>query len=125
MNKISSKKLLNTKWTAVTPSSKERHFLITKLVFNCKLATHVSQDNPGIIRIYQHGAEEQFASMAITTPGTSFEQAVNVEILGSNNASRTMIIDCYDDVNAVQNNICELHGHLTVYGVPYTTLRAT
>ena len=34
MNKISSKKLLNTKWTAVTPSSKERHFLITKLVFN-------------------------------------------------------------------------------------------
>ena len=34
MNKISSKKLLNTKWTAVTPSSKEKHFLITKLVFD-------------------------------------------------------------------------------------------
>ena len=34
MNKISSKKLLNTKWTAVIPSSKEKHFLITKLVFD-------------------------------------------------------------------------------------------
>ena len=34
MNKISSKKLLNTKWTLVTPSSKEKHFLITKLVFD-------------------------------------------------------------------------------------------
>jgi tryptophan-rich hypothetical protein len=34
MNKISSKKLLNTKWTAVTPNSKEKHFLITKLVFD-------------------------------------------------------------------------------------------
>jgi len=34
MNKISSKKLLNTKWTAVTPSGKEKHFLITKLVFD-------------------------------------------------------------------------------------------
>ncbi|MBT4245485.1 MAG: TIGR02450 family Trp-rich protein, partial [Gammaproteobacteria bacterium] len=29
------------KWTAVTPSSKERHFLITKLVFNEKdIVTH-------------------------------------------------------------------------------------
>jgi len=34
MNKISSKKLLNTKWTAVTPNSKEKHFLITKLEFD-------------------------------------------------------------------------------------------
>ena len=41
MNKISSKKLLNTKWTAVTPSNKERHFLIIKLVFNEKdIVTH-------------------------------------------------------------------------------------
>lgn len=34
MNKISSKKLLNSKWTAITPSNKEKHFLITKLVFD-------------------------------------------------------------------------------------------
>lgn len=26
------KKLLNSKWTAVTPSNKEKHFIVTKLV---------------------------------------------------------------------------------------------
>jgi|TARA_B110000091_G_scaffold19001_1_gene17890 tryptophan-rich hypothetical protein len=34
MNKISSKKLLNSKWTAVSPSIKEKHFLISKLEFD-------------------------------------------------------------------------------------------
>ena len=34
MNKISSKKLLNTKWTAVSPYNKEKHFLVTKLEFD-------------------------------------------------------------------------------------------
>ena len=34
MNKISSKILLNSKWTAVSPSSKEKHFLITELEFD-------------------------------------------------------------------------------------------
>jgi len=34
MNKISSKKLLNSKWTAVSPNNKEKHFLITKLKFD-------------------------------------------------------------------------------------------
>ena len=34
MNKISSKKLLNIKWTAVSPSIKEKHFLISKLKFD-------------------------------------------------------------------------------------------
>jgi len=31
MNKISSKKLLNSKWTAVSPNIKEKHFLIIEL----------------------------------------------------------------------------------------------
>ena len=34
MNKISPKKLLNSKWTAVVPSNKEKHFLITELKFD-------------------------------------------------------------------------------------------
>ena len=34
MNKINSKKLLNSKWTAVKPINKEKHFLITELEFN-------------------------------------------------------------------------------------------
>ena len=36
MNKISSKKLLNSKWTAVLPYNKEKHFLITELEFDEK-----------------------------------------------------------------------------------------
>ena len=31
MNKVNSKKLLNSKWTAVNSIYKEKHFLITKL----------------------------------------------------------------------------------------------
>lgn len=31
MNKIIPKKLLNSKWTAVSPVNKEKHFLITEL----------------------------------------------------------------------------------------------
>ena len=34
MNKVSSKKLLNSKWTAVAPNNKEKHFLITELEFD-------------------------------------------------------------------------------------------
>lgn len=29
---LSSKKLLQTKWTAVTPRNKEKHFLVTKVI---------------------------------------------------------------------------------------------
>jgi tryptophan-rich hypothetical protein len=29
MNKFSPKKLLNSKWTAINPNSKERHFIVT------------------------------------------------------------------------------------------------
>lgn len=29
---LNPKKLLNSKWTAVTPSNKEKHFMVTKLV---------------------------------------------------------------------------------------------
>ena len=31
-NALSPKKLLNTKWTAVTPRNKEKHFLVTKVI---------------------------------------------------------------------------------------------
>jgi tryptophan-rich hypothetical protein len=31
MNKINTKKLLNSKWTSVKPIKKEKHFLITEL----------------------------------------------------------------------------------------------
>ena len=34
MNKFNTRKLLNSKWTAVNPVQKEKHFLITKLEFD-------------------------------------------------------------------------------------------
>jgi len=34
MNKMNPKKLLNSKWTAVIPINKEKHFLVTKLEFD-------------------------------------------------------------------------------------------
>jgi len=34
VNKINPKKLLNSKWTAVRPINKEKHFLVTELKFN-------------------------------------------------------------------------------------------
>jgi tryptophan-rich hypothetical protein len=32
LNPLSPKKLFHTKWTAVTPRDKEKHFLVTRLV---------------------------------------------------------------------------------------------
>ncbi len=32
MNQITPNKLLHSKWTAVTPRRKERHFMVTKLI---------------------------------------------------------------------------------------------
>ena len=32
MNRISSKKLLNTKWTAIHPVKKEKHFIVVEIV---------------------------------------------------------------------------------------------
>ena len=32
MNKLSPKKLLLTKWTAVTPIAKQKHFLVSKVI---------------------------------------------------------------------------------------------
>ena len=34
MNKINTKKLLNSKWSAVKPINKEKHFLISELEFD-------------------------------------------------------------------------------------------
>ena len=34
VNKINPKKLLNSKWTAVNPVVKEKHFLVTELEFD-------------------------------------------------------------------------------------------
>lgn len=34
MNKINPKKLLNSKWTAVTPVKKEKHFIVSEVEFD-------------------------------------------------------------------------------------------
>ena len=34
MNTLKPKKLLNSKWTAVKPSNKEKHFLVTEVEFD-------------------------------------------------------------------------------------------
>jgi tryptophan-rich hypothetical protein len=34
MNKINPKKLLNSKWTAVSPKNKEKHFLVSEVEFD-------------------------------------------------------------------------------------------
>lgn len=34
MNKINPKKLLNSKWTAVIPTNKEKHFMVTGVEFD-------------------------------------------------------------------------------------------
>jgi tryptophan-rich hypothetical protein len=34
MSTINPKKLLNSKWTVVTPQNKERHFVVTKIEFD-------------------------------------------------------------------------------------------
>lgn len=34
MNPINPSKVLNSKWTAVKPTNKERHFLVTKVKFD-------------------------------------------------------------------------------------------
>ncbi|MFU2509626.1 TIGR02450 family Trp-rich protein [Pseudoalteromonas sp. ASV78] len=34
MNKITPKKLLHSKWTAVSPVNKEKHFIITEMEFD-------------------------------------------------------------------------------------------
>jgi tryptophan-rich hypothetical protein len=34
MNRYNPRKLLNSKWTAVTPVSRERHFMVTEVDFD-------------------------------------------------------------------------------------------
>jgi tryptophan-rich hypothetical protein len=34
MNTLNPKKLLNSKWTAVSPTNKEKHFLVTEVEFD-------------------------------------------------------------------------------------------
>jgi tryptophan-rich hypothetical protein len=34
MNRLNPKKLLNSKWTAINPSNKEKHFLVTEVEFD-------------------------------------------------------------------------------------------
>ena len=34
LEKLNPKKLLNSKWTAVIPSNKERHFLVTEVEYD-------------------------------------------------------------------------------------------
>jgi tryptophan-rich hypothetical protein len=34
MNRINPKKLLHSKWTAVNPVNREKHFIVTKVIFD-------------------------------------------------------------------------------------------
>ena len=34
MHQINPKKLLNSKWTAISPINKEKHFVVSRLVFD-------------------------------------------------------------------------------------------
>lgn len=34
MNTVNPKKLLNSKWTAVSPQNKEKHFIVTEVEFD-------------------------------------------------------------------------------------------
>ena len=50
MNKINPAKLLNSKWTAVKPTNKEKHFLVTDIEFdeqgvvlNCEIEAVMSK----------------------------------------------------------------------------------
>ena len=50
MNKINPRKLLNSKWTAVTPVRKEKHFMVTEVEFDeegivtlCSIETLISK----------------------------------------------------------------------------------
>ena len=36
MNRINPKKLLNSKWTAVNPLKKEKHFMVTEIDFDAE-----------------------------------------------------------------------------------------
>ncbi|MDE0956379.1 MAG: TIGR02450 family Trp-rich protein [Pseudomonadales bacterium] len=42
MNQINPKKLLNSKWTAVNPKNKEKHFTVTVVKFDEELVTFCS-----------------------------------------------------------------------------------
>lgn len=55
MNAINPKKLLNSKWTAVNPQNKEKHFIITEvdydelgLVISCTIEAIISKREAAI-----------------------------------------------------------------------------
>ncbi|UGA57276.1 TIGR02450 family Trp-rich protein [Vibrio sp. VB16] len=54
MNKINPKKLLNSKWTAVNPIKKEKHFLVTEVeiegneVMHCLIEAIISKRTQAI-----------------------------------------------------------------------------
>jgi tryptophan-rich hypothetical protein len=54
MNRVSPKKLLQTKWTATQPRNKEKHFLVTAV-------HHDEEDNPQTVTleaVYSHREAE-------------------------------------------------------------------
>ena len=55
MNQINPKKLLNSKWTKVEPTNKEKHFLISELKYDenesisdCLIEATISKNNDSI-----------------------------------------------------------------------------
>ena len=52
MNKISPKKLLNTKWTATNPINKEKHFIVIEIVKSEDLDEQITYEFIEIEAIY-------------------------------------------------------------------------
>jgi tryptophan-rich hypothetical protein len=54
MNKINPKKLLNSKWTAVKPKNKEKHFIVSdiefdeEIVMSCQLQAIMTKNSRDI-----------------------------------------------------------------------------
>lgn len=99
---------------------------ITKLEFICTSATDTTQQNPGIIRVYQKGREDY--SVNLEVPGQSEDpwvNKVNLPIKIDGNSERIIYIDAWDpdkttdpQGNPNANNSCEIFGQLKVTAKP-------
>jgi len=90
---------------------------LTSMTFNCKASTGLSGSNPGIIRVYQEGQSSSAALLEISGTGVA-TQAINLDILTSQGATRTLVIDAFDPDPSSPNNTCSVKGTISVTGRP-------
>lgn len=83
---------------------------IISVDFDCKQTT-ATGPNPGIIRFYQKNFSEQAKSLEITSTGFA-TYPVDLDVLSSLEANRTMVIDAWDPTDV--NNGVDIRGTLTV-----------